>query len=185
MTVPARLPALLALHLTAALGWAAAGNAFQAATAPAPKPPVAGAAAAAGHADHSAHAGHGAPAAAVPAGAQLKATLIGSNEVPGPGDPDGTGTATVTIDLAKNQLCYTVSVTNVEGVNMAHIHKSPMGSMGNVVVPLTPPTSGSSQGCAQVRPELAAAILASPSDYYVNVHSQAHLAGAVRGQLGK
>jgi hypothetical protein len=132
-----------------------------------------------------------APAAAVPApapasaGVELKATLIGTNEVPGPGDPDGTGTAAVSIDMAQGKLCYTLMVANVEGVNMAHVHKAPMGSMGNVVVPLTAPTSGSSQGCAQVRPDLIADMLTNPGDYYVNVHSETFMAGAVRGQLGR
>lgn len=129
-------------------------------------------------ADHAAH-----PAATPPPA--LKATLVGTTEVPGPGDPDGAGTATIRIDAAKNQLCYTLAVDKVEGVTMAHIHRAPIGSMGNVVVPLAAPTTGSSEGCVQVRPELTTAILASPGDFYVNVHSQAHPAGAVRGQLGK
>jgi hypothetical protein len=130
------------------------------------------------------HAGHTMPAPA-PAGQTLKATLTGATEVPGPGDADGSGTATVTIDTVKGQLCYTVNVTLVDGVTMAHIHRAPMGSMGNVVYPFAAPTTGSSQGCAAIKPDLAAAILASPSDFYVNVHSQANPAGAVRGQLGK
>jgi hypothetical protein len=138
---------------------------------------------------HAGHAGHAAAPVATPApaaaGQTLKATLTGSTEVPGPGDPDGSGTATVTIDTVKGQLCYTVQVALVDGVTMAHIHKAPMGSMGNVVFPFAAPTTGSSQGCATIKPELAAAILAAPSDFYVNVHSEANPAGAVRGQLGK
>lgn len=126
-----------------------------------------------------------APAPAPGTGTALKATLTGATEVPGPGDPDGNGMASVTIDLASSKLCYSLTTMQVEGVTMAHIHHAPMGSMGNVVVPLTPPTEGSSQGCLQVRPELAAAIVADPSSYYVNVHSEAHIAGAVRGQLAK
>ena len=157
MTVHFRLPGALAFSLSAALLCAAPGHAAN---------PVA------------------APHASLPPPG-LKATLAGANEVPGPGDADGTGTATVTFDPARNQICYTLTVDKVEGVTMAHIHKAPMGSMGNVVVPLTPPTSGSSEGCARIAPDLAAAIQAYPSEYYVNVHSETHVAGAVRGQLGK
>jgi hypothetical protein len=156
MTARSRLPGVLALPLSAALFCATAGHA----AAPA------------------------APTAPLPAPG-LKATLIGSNEVPGPGDPDGTGTATVTFDPVRNQVCYTLTVDKVEGVTMAHIHRAPMGSMGDVVAPLQPPTSGSSEGCARIAPDLAAAIQANPSEYYVNVHSETHIAGAVRGQLGK
>jgi hypothetical protein len=54
-----------------------------------------------------------------------------------------------------------------------------------VVVPLAPPTGGSSSGCAEVSRELALAILKSPSDYYVNVHNAEFPAGALRGQLSK
>jgi hypothetical protein len=132
------------------------------------------------------HAGHVMPAPApVAAGQTFKAALTGTTEVPGPGDADGSGTATVTVDTAKGQLCYTVQVAMVDRVTMAHIHKGRTGSMGDVVFPFTAPTTGASQGCATVRPELAAAILADPTDFYVNVHSEANPAGAVRGQLGK
>lgn len=154
--------ALLALGLPAALAWSSVGQTQQVS---------------------ATHQGHSLPPTTTTQ--SLKATLVGTTEVPGPGDPDGTGAATVAIDVAKNQLCYTIKVAQVDGVIMAHIHRAPMGSMGNVVLPLSAPTTGSSEGCVQVKPELAAAILAAPTDYYVNVHSQAYQAGAVRGQLGR
>lgn len=124
---------------------------------------------------------------AVPAytGIEFKAALIGTNEIPGPGDPDGTGSATVSIDTTQSRLCFTLMVANVESVTMAHIHKGPAGSMGNVVVPLTAPTNGSSQGCVQTRAEVLLDILNSPADFYVNVHSEPFMAGAVRGQLAR
>jgi hypothetical protein len=56
---------------------------------------------------------------------------------------------------------------------------------GPVVVPLAPPTDGTSSGCAEVSREFALAILKSPSDYYVNVHNAEFPAGALRGQLSK
>ena len=47
----------------------------------------------------------------------------------------------------------------------------------------TPNAAGASGGCAAVARTLVAAILASPSSYYVNVHTAEFPAGAVRGQL--
>ena len=68
---------------------------------------------------------------------------------------------------------------------MAHIHKGPAGVAGPVVVPLNAPENGFSKGCASVAAETINAILASPAEYYVNVHTTAHPAGAIRGQLAK
>lgn len=50
---------------------------------------------------------------------------------------------------------------------------------GSVVVPLS-----FGDDCASVSRELALALLRSPADYYVNVHTAAFPAGALRGQLG-
>ena len=126
-----------------------------------------------------------APPAPAYSGIEFKAALVGTNEIPGPGDPDGTGSATVSIDTTQNRLCFTLMVANVESVTMAHVHKGAAGSMGNVVVPLTAPTNGSSQGCVQTRPEILLEILNTPADFYVNVHSEPFMAGAVRGQLSR
>lgn len=113
----------------------------------------------------------------------LKATLSGAAEVPA-GDPDGTGAASVTIDAAKGQVCFTLSASGIDTATMAHIHKGVVGVSGPVAVALDPPAKGSSKGCKAVAADVIAAILAAPSDYYVNVHTAAFPSGALRGQLG-
>jgi CHRD domain len=120
----------------------------------------------------------------------LFADLNGRNELdaktlqPGAGDPDGFGSASVTIN--GTSLCFGITVGNLDTPVMAHIHKGRKFENGPVVVPLTPPTAGNpgaSSGCVTVAATLAADILAHPKAYYVNVHTGAFQAGAVRGQL--
>jgi hypothetical protein len=118
-------------------------------------------------------------------GRTLSTTLTGAAEVPGPGDPDGSGTATLTVNPGLGQICYELTVSGIAPATAAHIHVGAVGVAGPVVVPLDPPTDGTSSGCAEVSRELALAILISPSDYYVNVHNAEFPAGAVRGQLSK
>ncbi|MQA26092.1 MAG: CHRD domain-containing protein [Micromonosporaceae bacterium] len=125
----------------------------------------------------------GAAAAADDGGRTLLAEMTGAQEAPGPGDPDGSGTAVLRVNPGQEQICYTLTVENVEDVTAAHIHVAPPGEPGPVVVPLVPPTTGSSSDCASVDRDLALAILKDPAAYYVNVHSSDFGAGAVRGQL--
>jgi len=113
----------------------------------------------------------------------LGAPLTGAAEVPGPGDADGFGWARITIDLDASQLCFRLSVARVEGVTAAHIHQGMPGEAGPVVVPLDAPVTGLSSGCVAVEPALAASIVGNPAGFYVNVHSEAYPAGAVRGKL--
>lgn len=130
-------------------------------------------------------AGTALPALAQDGGRKLSTTLTGAAEVPGPGDPDGTGMADLRINPGQMQICYTLTVANIDPARAAHIHEAPAGAAGPVVVTLDAPTDGSSEGCASVTRELALEILKSPEDYYVNVHNARYPAGAVRGQLGK
>ena len=118
-------------------------------------------------------------------GRPFRVAMTGAAEAPGPGDPDGSGTATITLNHGQQQVCFEISLTNVDGVTAAHIHVAPAGSAGPVVVPLF---SGGldEQGCVEnVSRELIKKIIQNPGDYYVNVHSTAHPAGAVRAQLAK
>ncbi len=105
--------------------------------------------------------------------------------MPRPGDPDGTGTARVTLNRGQSEICFALTVANIAPATAAHIHEAPAGTAGPVVVGLTAPTSGTSQGCRTVDRELIDDILKDPSQYYVNVHNAPYPAGAVRGQLSK
>jgi hypothetical protein len=124
------------------------------------------------------------PATAVGTGRPLATSLTGADEVPGPGDPDGTGSFVARVNPGTGQLCYVVTVAGVDDVVAAHVHRAPVGVAGPVVVPLEAPTDGSSEACATIDRGLAVELAAHPAEFYVNVHSVTHPAGAVRGQLG-
>jgi hypothetical protein len=124
--------------------------------------------------------GTGAAAAAI--AKPFVAQLNGANEVPTAGDPDGTGSAAVTIDPTAADVCFDLRAEGIATATLAHIHEGAAGVAGPVVVNFTPPTPTSS-GCVSVDPTLAAAIVANPAGYYVNVHNADFTAGAVRGQL--
>jgi len=115
-------------------------------------------------------------------GRPLTADLTGAAEVP-PADPDGSGSALVTVNIGQREVCWDLSVSDIEPATAAHIHEAPAGVNGPVVVPLSPPTDGSSSGCADVDRALAKDILQDPEEYYVNVHNAEFPNGAVRGQL--
>jgi hypothetical protein len=127
--------------------------------------------------------------AAASSNAALFAVMTGRKEVDtdgrrGAGDPDGRGSFTATID--GTQLCFGITVTNIDTPNAAHIHKGRPNQSGGIVVPLTPPSGGdpgASSGCVAIAADLAAAISKNPTKYYANVHNAAFPGGAVRGQL--
>ncbi|MGH8641565.1 MAG: CHRD domain-containing protein [Burkholderiales bacterium] len=122
----------------------------------------------------------------------LFAVLLGGNEVAGnglanAGDPNGVGTATVLFDNDGTTLCFSITVNNIDGPTMAHIHRGLAGVNGPIVVTLVHPTSGnpgvSSDCIAGVDSALASEIRGNPGRFYVNVHTTAFPNGAMRGQL--
>jgi hypothetical protein len=121
----------------------------------------------------------------------LFAVLTGRNEVDangrrGAGDPDGRGSFTAIVD--GNQLCFGVTVTNLDTPTAAHIHPGRPNQSNPPVIPLSQPTSGdpgAASGCVTVDTTLARAILKNPHKYYFNVHTAAFPNGAVRGQLSR
>jgi hypothetical protein len=118
-------------------------------------------------------------------GRPLSTTLTGAAEVPGPGDTDGTGTASITLNHGKGEVCYELTVDKIAAANAAHIHAGAVDKAGPPVVNLTPPTNGSSKGCAALEKDKIQDIIQNPANYYVNVHNAEFPDGAVRGQLGK
>jgi hypothetical protein len=112
----------------------------------------------------------------------LTATLSGAAETPA-GDPAGSGTAKITFDVSEGLVCWSVIVKGTATPVAAHIHKAAAGAAGPVVVPIGTPAKGATKGCAAAGRALIKDIIANPSQYYVNVHTGAFPAGAVRGQL--
>ena len=123
-------------------------------------------------------------------GRLLTTTLTGAEEVdaqgnPNQGDLDGSGFATMTVNPGQHTVCYELSVSGIAPASDAHIHRAPAGENGPIVVPLEPPTDGSSSDCVSVERALAKEILKNPELYYVNVHNADFPGGALRGQLSK
>jgi len=115
-------------------------------------------------------------------GRPLKATLLGPNEVP-PAPNTSSGSAVMTVNVGQGQLCYAIEFITTETVVAAHIHHAAAGAVAPPLIPLSAPVSGSSSGCAEVDRDVLRDILLNPQDYYLNVHTTAHPAGAGRGQL--
>jgi CHRD domain len=113
------------------------------------------------------------------------AKLTGGAEVPGPGDPMGSGTVQLTLDPAKGEVCYELSVANIQEATAAHVHEGAVGKEGPVRVALEAPKTGSAKGCAKADAPVIIAIMKDPAAYYVNIHNAAFPNGAVRGQLSK
>jgi hypothetical protein len=132
---------------------------------------------------------HGSPHAKARPATALFAVLSGRKEVDtngrrGAGDPDGRGSFTAIVD--GDQLCFGITVTNLDAPVAAHIHRGRPNQNGPIVVPLTAPSSGdpgASSGCVTVDPALARSILKNPHRYYANVHTGPFPNGAARGQL--
>ena len=109
----------------------------------------------------------------------LQADLNGANEVP-PADPDGTGFATFTIDTVASTITWAVTVENIDPVIAAHIHP---GAAGEVGLPLID-FSGMLNGGPLVVPSADLAdVIADPSAFYYNAHTDPFQGGAIRGQL--
>jgi hypothetical protein len=122
----------------------------------------------------------------------LFARLNGRNEIgpdgrKGAGDPDGRGGFTALV--ANDEVCFGLTVDNLDAPVAAHIHRGKPKQNGPIVVTLTAPSPGdpgTSSAC--VPPDggdtaVLQEILAHSNRFYVNVHTGAFPNGAARGQL--
>jgi hypothetical protein len=105
----------------------------------------------------------------------------GSNETP-KGDPNGKGTAKFTLNTSTGKVCFRLTWSGIGNPVASHIHKGKKGVAGPVVIPLFGGAPKHS-GCVKASKSLVRSIARRPSQYYVNVHTQAFPAGAIRAQL--
>jgi CHRD domain len=104
----------------------------------------------------------------------------------GSSEPNAKGTAVLRIRKDTLQVCYRLHAENITlPATAAHIHRGGPTVNGPVVVPFTAPgANGNSSGCATTTAALIDEMLGNLSNFYVNVHTQEHPAGAMRAQLG-
>lgn len=111
--------------------------------------------------------------------------LSGGAEVPGPGDTDGSGEAKLTMNHDKGEVCYDITVKNIQEPTAAHIHVGAAGKSGGPKVTFKSAADGAWKGCAGADKALLDDLMKNPGNYYVNVHNKEFPNGALRGQLGK
>jgi len=108
------------------------------------------------------------------------------------GEPAGFGSVTICIDRSANRIAFGFDQLRVNGPpTSGHIHRGRAGTTGPVVFPFEAPGPidplvGDVQwvGASTAPPATVAALVASPANHYVDVHTKKHPGGAVRGQLG-
>jgi hypothetical protein len=112
--------------------------------------------------------------------ADVKVKLSGDQEVP-PVQTQGTGTGTITVNDDKS---VSGSVT-IQGVKAtaAHIHEAAPGKNGPVAVPLEKKSDNEFAVPAGAKLSDAQYKAFKAGNLYVNVHSDAHKGGEIRGQL--
>jgi hypothetical protein len=123
------------------------------------------------------------PAVAAPV--SFKVTMNGAQQVP-PVTTSATGTADLTYDPSTRVLTWNVSYSGLSGpATMAHIHgPAAAGKNAPPVIWLSEkgaPVGNPITGQATLTPEQAQQMMAG--DWYINVHTQAHADGEIRGQV--
>ena len=111
----------------------------------------------------------------------------GDQEVPGPGDTDGFGSGTLTV-YPDGTIEWDFTYGNIGAPTGMHIH-GPNGGVGQsagVFEGLGIATTGGPNtliGSKTTSTTNAAALLADPNDFYVNIHNSEFGGGALRSQV--
>lgn len=111
------------------------------------------------------------------------AQLSGANESPS-NDSPATGSADMRYDTETRELTWTIEYKDLTGPSIgAHIHGSaPPGTNAGVLIPFQSAQSPI-EGSATLTETQAAAL--ADGKLYVNIHTQKHPGGELRGQLMK
>jgi hypothetical protein len=111
---------------------------------------------------------------------------VASIALKGSTEPNANGTAVVRIRKDAATVCYRLHAADITlPATAAHIHRGGPTVNGPVVVGFTAPgATGDSSGCTPATAAIIDEIIGNPANFYVNVHTTEHPAGAMRAQLG-
>jgi hypothetical protein len=121
----------------------------------------------------------------------FQANLTGAQEVPAV-DTRATGRAVLALSDDLTTLHYRVIVNDIVSITMAHIHLAPPGTNGGIIFWLYDQSGVNGpggdfgpgnpiSGTLTLTPDQVDDLLAG--DYYVNVHTDTHGSGEIRGQV--
>ena len=111
--------------------------------------------------------------------AELKGAGPGSDAL----DMQASGSARLTVGGAAIRFHVRTS-PDLGKVVATHLHRGAAGVNGPMAVELNPGFTGQVlDGSIPVEPDLGTRVIASPSQYYVKLHSLKFPGGAIRGQL--
>jgi CHRD domain len=114
--------------------------------------------------------------------------LRGSNETP-PTSSTAVGAYFITIDTINKTLTWDVT-TNISSPTLAHIHPGAAGVAGSPLITFASSASAFTNGRTSGTTSIAGlsdanfnGLIATPQNFYVNVHSTTNGGGEIRGQL--
>ncbi len=112
----------------------------------------------------------------------LTARLSGANEVPA-ATSNGTGTLSANLDKKTSVLSWTVTYSGLSGpATGGHFHgPAKAGQNAGVALPFTGSLESPIRGTATLTPAQMDAVM--NGNWYVNLHTAAHPAGEIRGQV--
>jgi hypothetical protein len=115
----------------------------------------------------------------------FKVVLRGAQEVGG-GDTDGGAAGSVWLDTGSNRVNWNLTYTNIAAPSDMHIHTGGLGVNGGVLIGLGAATTGGPGtliGSVATTDALLDQVIASPLNFYLNIHNAEFPSGAVRGQM--
>jgi hypothetical protein len=121
-----------------------------------------------------------ATAATCASGQEVKVVLSGNQEIP-PVTTAASGIAMITVG-ADRSMIGNVTITGMT-VTVAHIHDAAAGANGPIIVPLTRTADNVWSVPAGTRLTDAQYESYKAGNLYLNIHSEAHRSGEIRGQI--
>jgi hypothetical protein len=114
---------------------------------------------------------------------------LSGDELEDGGDHNGRGVAGLDFDAELQRVCYSIAWDRLDGaVTAFHLHKAPRYHDGGHWIDFFNDehfdgTHSRVANCVHASRDKIYAVLDDPSDFFLNLHTTAHKAGAIRGQL--